>query len=134
MRTTTDLAGGLESQADELVATPVGDDPEWREAVNVWFADGDGRFGLSRAMVERVARDWENPMVKPLNLAFADGRALSGTGEGGSFSGKVSARVTSSKVAGGPSRSGASRSTQPPRTRRLERSMRARVTVEAAAA
>lgn len=89
----------LPLEADEYLTEPFGNDPEWREATNIWFADSEGRFGFSRAMVERVAKAWESPMRKPLNLAFADGRALSGTGEGGRFDATVTARVTSSAVA-----------------------------------
>jgi hypothetical protein len=93
MSTTIDLTGGLEAAQDALLAAPPGDDPDFREGLAFWFTDSEGRFGVPRIALEHIARDWSVPFIEQLNLAFADGRALTGTGAGGAFTNETTEQL-----------------------------------------
>jgi len=75
-----DLTGGLPlSREDMFDKAP--DNPEMREAVNIWLQDDEGRFSLPRIGIEAVGAQWDRPTVLA-NMAFADGRVLIGSCEG----------------------------------------------------
>ena len=69
-----DLTGGLD-EASEFVLAGRPEDPEIRDAVNVWIESADGRFGM-RIGIEAVAQDWHAHDIW-LDIAFADGRVIS---------------------------------------------------------
>jgi hypothetical protein len=71
---TVDLTGGL-SKAGEFVLAERPEDPEMRDAVNVWIESADGRFGM-RIGIEALARQWHAHDIW-LDIAFAGGRVVS---------------------------------------------------------
>jgi len=71
---TMDLTGGLDPVREYVFANRP-DDPEMRDAVNVWIESDDGAFGM-RIGIEAVAATWEAHDIW-LDIAFADGRVIS---------------------------------------------------------
>lgn len=69
-----DLTGGLPATREYVLARKP-DDPEMRDAVNVWIESADARFGM-RIGIEAVAATWEAQDIW-LDIAFADGRVIS---------------------------------------------------------
>ena len=73
---TIDLTGGLDVSREfgfeEYPTTP-----GMRDAVNFWFCDDQGRFGMPRCVMEAVGPDWQNSGEASINLAFPDGRVFS---------------------------------------------------------
>ncbi len=71
---TVDLSGGIDPAREYMLATQP-EDPEIREAVNVWIESSDGGFGM-RIGIEALAANWEAQDIW-LDIAFADGRVIS---------------------------------------------------------
>jgi hypothetical protein len=72
---TIDLSGGIDVQR-EYVYAQCPEVPQTRDAVNVWLENSDGQFGM-RIGIEALAPDWDSHEYW-LDIAFADGRVLSG--------------------------------------------------------
>jgi hypothetical protein len=70
-----DLTGGLDASR-EFVFAERPDDPEMRDAVNMWVSDDRGVLGLPRFAIEALASKWETHDAS-VNIAFPDGRVLS---------------------------------------------------------
>lgn len=79
-----DLTGGLPLSREYLFATRP-DNPEMRDAVNMWVSDDRGLFGLPRFAVEAVASSWDRHILS-VNVAFPDGRVFSVRGDSASHS------------------------------------------------
>lgn len=75
---TIDLSGGLPVEREYAFAAKPG--PEVRDAINAWLQDVNAGFAM-RIGVERVAEEWDNPELW-LDIAFPDGRVLSGRDHG----------------------------------------------------
>src|SRR5688572_19244502 len=75
-----DLTGGLEASHDYVFAKRP-DEPEMRDAVNMWVSDDRGALGLPRFAVEALASKWDAHDLS-LNIAFPNGRVLSARGSG----------------------------------------------------
>lgn len=71
---TFDLSGGIDPTREAVFASQP-DNPEMRDAVNVWIESSDGRFGM-RIGIEALAETWEGHDIW-LDIAFADGRVIS---------------------------------------------------------
>jgi len=71
---TTDLTGGLPVER-EYVFARCPDQPNVRDAVNVWLEEADGAFGM-RIGVEATSPQWDAHEIW-LDIAFADGRVIS---------------------------------------------------------
>lgn len=69
-----DLTGGLPVEREFFFDAKPG--PEVRDASNVWIEDAAGTVGL-RVGIEHVAELWDTPELW-LDIAFADGRVISG--------------------------------------------------------
>ncbi len=69
-----DLTAGL-SETSEFVLAERPENPELRDAVNVWIESADGRFGM-RIGIEALAGEWHAHDIW-LDIAFADGRVIS---------------------------------------------------------
>jgi hypothetical protein len=73
---TIDLTGGLDVSREfgfeEYPTTP-----GMRDAVNFWFCDEQGRFGMPRCVMEAVGPDWQNSGEASINISFPDGRVFS---------------------------------------------------------
>jgi len=69
-----DLTGGLDTSR-EFVFSDRPDDPEMRDAVNVWIESADGSLGM-RIGIEALAKTWNAHDIW-LDIAFADGRVIS---------------------------------------------------------
>src|SRR5688572_8279602 len=70
----TDLSGGLPIER-EYVLAECPDQPDIRDAVNVWFEEANGRFGM-RIGIEATSPQWDVHQIW-LDIAFADGRVIS---------------------------------------------------------
>lgn len=79
-----DLTGGLALSREHMLASRP-DNPEMRDAVNMWVSDDRGKFGLPRFAVEAVASKWGRHDIS-VNIAWPDGRVLSLRGDGESLS------------------------------------------------
>lgn len=79
-----DLTGGLPPSREYLFAS-CPDNPEMRDAVNMWVSDDRGVLGLPRFAVEAVASKWGRHDIS-VNIAWPDGRVLSVRGDGDSLS------------------------------------------------
>jgi hypothetical protein len=75
-----DLTGGLDASRDYVFAKRP-DEPEMRDAVNMWVSDDRGVLGLPRFAVEALASKWDGHDLS-LNVAFPNGRVLSARGSG----------------------------------------------------
>lgn len=80
---TTDLSGGIDP-AREWFIHERPDDPEFRDACNVWIESVDCSLAM-RLGVEAVAEAWDAHDVW-LDIAFADGRVLSHRAPGATHS------------------------------------------------
>ena len=69
-----DLTGGID-RAREFVLAEKPENPEVRDAVNVWIESADGSFGM-RIGIEALAATWELHDIW-LDIAFADGQVIS---------------------------------------------------------
>ena len=69
-----DLSGGLPVER-EYVLPECPDQPDIRDAVNVWIEEKDAKFGM-RIGIEATSPTWDKHMVW-LDIAFADGRVMS---------------------------------------------------------
>jgi len=69
-----DLTGGLPVER-EYVLAECPDQPDIRDAVNVWIEEENGRFGM-RIGIEAASPDWDEHLIW-LDIAFADGRVMS---------------------------------------------------------
>jgi hypothetical protein len=69
-----DLTGGLPAER-EFVTVDCPDQPDIRDAVNVWIEEENGLFGM-RIGVEAASPDWNSHEIY-LDIAFADGRVIS---------------------------------------------------------
>lgn len=76
---TIDLSGGIDP-ARELFFDERPEDPEFRDACNVWIESLDGSLAM-RLGIEALAAEWEAHDIW-LDVAFADGRVLSQRGSG----------------------------------------------------
>ncbi len=76
--TVTDFSGGLPDSA-ELALREHPHIEFMRDSVSVWIYDDGGTFGLPRVTMEAQGPDWD-PKLLQVNVAFADGRVLSGSG------------------------------------------------------
>src|SRR5205085_9351951 len=75
-----DLTGGLAPSVDyPLLQAP--EDPTFREGMNFWIQDGQGRFALPRVALEVIGKLWDI-RAEHVSIAFPDGRALIHRGEG----------------------------------------------------
>lgn len=73
-----DLTGGLAPSAEHgLREHPKLD--FMRDSVSVWIYDDEGRFGLPRVTMEARGPTWD-PKLLQVNVAFAGGRVLNGSG------------------------------------------------------
>jgi hypothetical protein len=79
-----DLSGGLPLSREHVFASRP-DNPEMRDAINMWVSDDRGVFGLPRFAVEAVASKWGRHDIS-VNIAWPDGRVLSLRGDGESLS------------------------------------------------
>ncbi len=79
-----DLSGGLPASREYLFPSQP-DNPEMRDAVNMWVSDDRGLVGLPRFAVEALASKWHRHDLS-VNLAWPDGRVLSVRGDGDSHS------------------------------------------------
>ena len=70
----TDLTGGLGVEREHVFAERP-DEPEMRDAVNMWVVDDRGQLGLPRFAVEALASEWHSHDVRG-NVGFPDGRML----------------------------------------------------------
>jgi hypothetical protein len=68
------LSGGLDGSREYVLASKP-ENPEMRDAVNVWVESADGRFGM-RIGIEAVGATWAAQDIW-LDIAFADGRVIS---------------------------------------------------------
>lgn len=75
-----DLTGDLDASRDYVFAKRP-DEPEMRDAVNMWVSDDRGVLGLPRIAVEALASKWDSHDLS-LNVAFPNGRVLSARGSG----------------------------------------------------
>lgn len=76
---TTDLSGGIDPSREWFIdARP--DDPEFRDASNVWVESVDYSFAM-RLGIEALAAEWDAHDIW-LDIAYADGRVLSQRGPG----------------------------------------------------
>jgi hypothetical protein len=75
-----DLTGGLDTSREYVFAKRP-DDPEMRDAVNMWISDDRGVIGIPRFAVEALASKWEAHDLS-VNIAFPNGRVLSVRGSG----------------------------------------------------
>jgi len=71
---TVDLTGGLPVER-EYVLPECPEQPDVRDAVNVWIEEKNGLFGM-RIGVEAASPQWNKHLIW-LDIAFADGRTLS---------------------------------------------------------
>lgn len=69
-----DLSGGIDPSREYVFAKRP-DNPEMRDAVNVWIESADGNFGM-RIGIEALASTWEGHDIW-LDIAFANGRVIS---------------------------------------------------------
>lgn len=67
-----DLTGGMGVEREYLFAERP-DNPEMRDAVNMWVSDDSGVVGIPRFAVEALASEWERHMLS-VNVAYPDGR------------------------------------------------------------
>ncbi len=73
-----DLTGGLDRSAEYGLRRH----PKlefMRDSVSAWIYDDEGRFGLPRVTMEARGPDWD-PKLLQVNVAFAGGRVLNGSG------------------------------------------------------
>jgi hypothetical protein len=75
---TIDLSGGLPIEREYVLAERPG--AEVRDAINVWLEEENAQFAM-RIGVERVAEEWGDPELW-LDIAFPDGRVISGRQRG----------------------------------------------------
>ena len=75
-----DLSGGLPIEREYCFAEKPG--PEVRDAINVWLEEENADFAM-RIGIERVAEEWNDPELW-LDIAFPDGRVISGREHGAS--------------------------------------------------
>ena len=75
-----DLTGGLDASREYVFAQRP-DDPEMRDAVNMWISDDRGVIGIPRFAVEALASKWDAHDLS-VNIAFPNGRVLSVRGSG----------------------------------------------------
>lgn len=68
-------APGRRDACQDLVLEARPDDPEFREGINVWLMDNDGRFVLPRFGIEAIGRSWDLRATQ-VNVGFPDGRVL----------------------------------------------------------
>jgi hypothetical protein len=66
---------------DDHVLAEAPEGAEFREGVNVWLLDDEGRFALPRFGVEAIGARWNRRGVQA-TVAFPDGRVLVGDAEG----------------------------------------------------
>ncbi len=69
-----DLTGGVDQSREYVIASKP-EDPEVRDAVNVWIESADGAFGM-RIGIEALAKEWDAHDIW-LDIAFANGRVIS---------------------------------------------------------
>jgi len=69
-----DLSGGVDPGREYVIASQP-EDPQVRDAVNVWIESTDASFGM-RIGIEALAKDWHAHDIW-LDIAFADGRVIS---------------------------------------------------------
>lgn len=67
-----DLTGGMGVEREYLFAERP-DNPDMRDAVNMWVSDDSGVVGIPRFAVEALASEWDRPMLS-VNVAYPDGR------------------------------------------------------------
>lgn len=67
-----DLTGGLDPSREYLFAERP-DNPEMRDAVNMWVSDDRGVVGIPRFAVEALSAEWDRHMIS-VNIAYPDGR------------------------------------------------------------
>jgi len=77
---TIDLTGGLPASREYVFAERP-ENPEMRDAVNMWISDDRGVIGIPRFAVEALASKWEAHDLS-VNIAFPNGRVLSVRGSG----------------------------------------------------
>lgn len=70
-----DLTGGLDASREYVFAQRP-DNPEMRDAVNMWISDDRGVIGIPRFAVEALASKWDSHDLS-VNIAFPNGRVLS---------------------------------------------------------
>ena len=75
-----DLTGGLPASREHVFAKRP-ENPEMRDAVNMWISDDRGVLGIPRFAVEALASKWEAHDLS-VNIAFPNGRVLSVRGSG----------------------------------------------------
>lgn len=75
-----DLTGGLPASREYVFAERP-ENPEMRDAVNMWISDDRGVIGIPRFAVEALASKWEAHDLS-VNIAFPNGRVLSVRGSG----------------------------------------------------
>ncbi len=80
-----DLTGGLPAEREHFYDAKPG--PEVRDAANVWFEEENGEFAM-RVGIEHVAEEWDSPELW-LDIAFPDGRVISGREHGASGPGGI---------------------------------------------
>jgi hypothetical protein len=71
---TIDLTGGLPASR-EYMFPDCPDDPNMRDAVNMWVSDDRGDVGLPRFAVEALAASWDTHELQ-VNVALPDGRVF----------------------------------------------------------
>lgn len=71
-----DLTGGLDARR-EYGFEDYPDTPDMRDAVNFWFCDDQGRFGMPRCVMEATGPNWPDDREATVNIAFPDGRVYS---------------------------------------------------------
>ena len=82
MHTQQEMAGGLDINADYMLAEPSVAPFDWvREGTSFWVFDEKGEFALPRLGVEAEPWSWNDRRYQS-NLAFADGRILQDSGKG----------------------------------------------------
>lgn len=79
----TDLTGGL-PVAREFVLAERPEEPDIRDAVNVWLEEENGRFGM-RIGIEALSQEWDAHDIW-LDIVFPDGRVISRRGNGATHS------------------------------------------------
>jgi len=77
---TIDLTGGLDDSRDHVFPSRP-ENPEMRDAVNMWVSDDRGALGIPRFAVEALASKWDSHDLS-VNVAFPNGRVLSMRGSG----------------------------------------------------
>lgn len=75
-----DLSGGLPVEREHFYEAKPG--PEVRDAANVWFEEENAELAM-RIGIEHVAEEWDSPELW-LDIAFPDGRVISGREHGAS--------------------------------------------------